>query len=71
MDIADVVIAMALLAPRLAFLAIVIKGGLARSVFFRRSRIGRHGQQFWMIKFRMCSVVAACDSRRAGRRSSS
>lgn len=51
----DIVLALFLLVPLgllLPFIALAIKLASKGPVFFQQKRVGRHGQEFWLIKFR-------------------
>jgi exopolysaccharide biosynthesis polyprenyl glycosylphosphotransferase len=52
MDIAGSAVTLIALAPLLLMLTIAVKIDSHGPVLFRQSRIGRRGQQFWMLKFR-------------------
>jgi exopolysaccharide biosynthesis polyprenyl glycosylphosphotransferase len=52
MDVSVAVLGFALLAPVLGAIALLIKLTSPGSVLFHQTRIGRHGQEFQMIKFR-------------------
>ena len=41
-----------LLMPMFLAIAVLVKGHVTRSVLFRQERVGRHGETFWMLKFR-------------------
>jgi exopolysaccharide biosynthesis polyprenyl glycosylphosphotransferase len=51
-DVSVSVVALLLLSPMLLVLAMLVKFSGPGPVFFRQERIGRHGQPFWIIKFR-------------------
>jgi len=54
-DIVVGVASLMILAPVLAAIAITVKLGDTGPVFFRQTRVGRHGKEFTMLKFRtMC-----------------
>jgi exopolysaccharide biosynthesis polyprenyl glycosylphosphotransferase len=59
MDIAGSGIGLVVLAPLLVILAVAVKLDSRGPVLFRQSRIGRRGQDFWMLKFR--SMVDGAD----------
>jgi exopolysaccharide biosynthesis polyprenyl glycosylphosphotransferase len=52
MDVTLAAAALALLSPALAVIALVIKLGSRGPVFFKQRRIGRHGDEFDLYKFR-------------------
>jgi len=52
LDIALAFIALALLLPVIALLALLVRIRLGSPVLFRQTRPGRHGQPFEMVKFR-------------------
>ncbi|MGA2014949.1 MAG: sugar transferase [Solirubrobacteraceae bacterium] len=58
MDITGAGIGIVVLAPLLAMLAILVKTTSPGPVFFRQRRIGRHGEEFSMLKFRSMVVHA-------------
>jgi lipopolysaccharide/colanic/teichoic acid biosynthesis glycosyltransferase len=60
MDILGAAAGLILLAPLLLMLALAVKLGSPGPVFFRQKRIGRHGDEFEMLKFR--SMVANADA---------
>ena len=51
-DVSVSVVALLLLSPMLLVLAMLVKFSGPGPIFFRQERIGRHGQPFWIIKFR-------------------
>jgi exopolysaccharide biosynthesis polyprenyl glycosylphosphotransferase len=57
-DLAGSVLALTLLAPLMALIAIAIKLGSSGPVLFRQPRAGRHGEEFEMLKFRSMVVGA-------------
>jgi len=59
MDIAGSGIGLLALAPLLGILAVAVKLDSRGPVLFRQSRIGRRGEQFWMLKFR--SMIDGAD----------
>jgi exopolysaccharide biosynthesis polyprenyl glycosylphosphotransferase len=60
MDIIGALGGLVLLAPLLIMLALAVKLGSRGAVFFRQRRIGRHGDEFEMLKFR--SMVPNADA---------
>ncbi len=52
MDIVLSLLALALLSPALALIAVVVALGLGRPILFRQVRIGRNGKRFVILKFR-------------------
>ncbi len=60
-------------APAMALIAVAVVVGSGKPVFFRQTRVGRHGQPFRMIKFRTMvtgnsgPAVTAGDDRRITR----
>lgn len=65
-DIVGASVALAVLAPLLALLALAIRLDSQGPAFFRQPRIGRRGERFWMIKFR--SMVQGADGMKDGLR---
>jgi len=63
MDIAGAAVGLAILAPVLLTLALLVKLTSPGPIFFRQPRIGRHGEQFEMVKFR--TMVEGADERKA------
>ena len=63
LDIVGSIIALILLSPVFLLLAVLVKldGG---PVFFRQTRVGRHGREFKMLKYR--SMVVDAEARLAG-----
>jgi exopolysaccharide biosynthesis polyprenyl glycosylphosphotransferase len=55
--------ALAVLTPVLAAIAVAIKVSSPGPVLFRQTRVGRHGREFRMLKFR--TMVAGADQRKA------
>jgi exopolysaccharide biosynthesis polyprenyl glycosylphosphotransferase len=60
MDLVGAGVSLVMLAPLLTMLAIAVKLDSRGPVFFRQRRIGRHGDQFSMLKFR--SMVPHAES---------
>ena len=56
LDVAVSALALALLAPALAVIALLIKRGSPGPVFFRQERVGRDGVVFEFLKFRTMTV---------------
>jgi exopolysaccharide biosynthesis polyprenyl glycosylphosphotransferase len=61
-DLAASTLALVALSPVLAAVAIAIKLESPGPVLFRQRRAGRHGEPFWMLKFR--SMVDGAEARR-------
>lgn len=61
-DIAASTVALVLLSPLLAIIALAVRWDSRGPIFFRQERIGKHGRPFQIIKFR--SMV--CDAERDG-----
>jgi exopolysaccharide biosynthesis polyprenyl glycosylphosphotransferase len=61
-DLAGSSIALIVLAPAMALIALAVKLSSRGPVFFRQCRIGRHGREFEMLKFR--TMVADADTRK-------
>jgi lipopolysaccharide/colanic/teichoic acid biosynthesis glycosyltransferase len=59
MSLAAAAVALIVLAPLMAFIALAVKVDSRGPVFFRQERIGRHGKRFWLIKFRTMRPVTA------------
>jgi len=57
-DLAASITGVILLSPLLAFLAIAVRLSSSGPVFFRQTRVGFHGREFTMIKFRSMVVNA-------------
>ena len=56
LDLAGGALAMVVLSPVIAALALAVKADSAGPVFFRQERVGLHGRSFAVVKFRsMCS----------------
>ncbi|MEU3453720.1 sugar transferase [Micromonospora sp. NPDC006766] len=51
-DVVAAAVLLALLAPVIATVALLVAVGLGRPVLFRQCRIGRHGAPFELVKFR-------------------
>jgi exopolysaccharide biosynthesis polyprenyl glycosylphosphotransferase len=64
MDIVGSALGLVVLAPLLGLIAFAIKLTSSGPVFFRQTRIGKHGQEFQMIKFR--SMYDGADEMKAG-----
>jgi sugar transferase EpsL len=62
-DLLVVLATLPLWLPALALLAVVVRIGIGRPVFFRQPRVGRHGRIFELRKFR--SMTDARDDRGA------
>lgn len=62
-DIIFSAIALVLLAPWLAIIAIIIKITDGGPVIFRQQRVGLHGKPFTIYKFRTMTTGAECDGR--------
>ena len=62
-DVAAASVALVLLAPVLAVIAILVHRDSAGGVFYRQERVGRNGDPFSILKFR--SMSADADARRA------
>src|SRR5437867_9168818 len=58
-DIAVAAIGLLVLAPLLALIACVIWLGDRRSAIYRGARVGRHGRQFQILKFRTMRADAS------------
>lgn len=61
----DVVVsglALAFLSPVLAVLALAVRFTSSGPVLFRQTRIGQHGQEFELLKFRTLKVAASSDT---------
>jgi exopolysaccharide biosynthesis polyprenyl glycosylphosphotransferase len=58
LDIAISATALLVLAPFLALLAGLVQLTSPGPVFFRQKRVGLHGRQFWMVKFRSMQADA-------------
>jgi exopolysaccharide biosynthesis polyprenyl glycosylphosphotransferase len=58
LDIAISATSLLLLAPFLVFLAFLVRATSAGPVFFRQKRVGLHGRQFSMVKFRSMQADA-------------
>lgn len=52
LDIGGAVVALVLLAPVILLAAFAVKRDSPGPVFFRQRRVGRNGEEFWMIKLR-------------------
>ena len=63
MDVVGAGLGLIALAPVLLTLALLVKLTSPGPVFFRQPRIGRHGEQFMMIKFR--TMVEGADEQKA------
>ena len=59
MSLVAAAVALIVLAPLMALIALAVKLDSRGPVFFRQERIGRHGQRFWLIKFRTMRPVTA------------
>ena len=57
-DLAGSGLALALLSPVFALIALLIKLEDGGPILFRQVRVGRHGREFWMLKFRSMRVDA-------------
>ncbi len=62
-DLAGAIAALVVVAPVLAFIAVLIKADSRGPVFFRQERIGRDGEPFRIFKFR--TMVADAEARKA------
>lgn len=62
-DVAATTIGLVLLSPALAAIALAIRLDSKGPIFFRQVRVGRHSQQFFMVKFR--SMVTDADARKS------
>jgi len=58
-DLAGSLAGLILLAPILAIVAVAIRIDSPGPALFRQRRVGRHGEEFWMVKFR--SMVTEAD----------
>ncbi|HEY1360102.1 MAG TPA: sugar transferase [Thermoleophilaceae bacterium] len=63
MDVLGSAFALVLLSPLLVGIAVAVKLSSPGSVLFRQRRIGRGGEEFWMLKFR--TMVAEADEQKA------
>jgi lipopolysaccharide/colanic/teichoic acid biosynthesis glycosyltransferase len=61
-DVVIASLAILVLAPALLIIALLIRLDSPGPVFFRSLRVGRNGEQFWMLKFR--TMVDGADERR-------
>jgi exopolysaccharide biosynthesis polyprenyl glycosylphosphotransferase len=52
LDLCGAAFGLVLLAPLLAWISIAVSFGSSGPVLFRQRRIGRKGEEFWMLKFR-------------------
>jgi exopolysaccharide biosynthesis polyprenyl glycosylphosphotransferase len=52
LDLCAAAFGLVLLAPLLAWISIAVSFGSSGPVLFRQRRIGRKGEEFWMLKFR-------------------
>ena len=64
-DLSVALAALALLAPLLAIIAVLIRVDSRGPSLFRQTRVGRHGRRFEMLKFRTMEHGAADDLHRA------
>src|SRR5258706_2944955 len=51
LDFCVSLLALTLLAPFLALIALALRLGSSAPVFFRQRRVGQYGREFWMYKF--------------------
>jgi exopolysaccharide biosynthesis polyprenyl glycosylphosphotransferase len=58
-SLAVAALALIILSPLMALIAVAVKVDSRGPVFFRQERIGRHGKRFWLIKFRTMRPVTA------------
>jgi len=61
-DVLGAAVGLVALAPLLLLLALCVKLDTPGPVFFRQTRVGRHGQPFRIFKFRTMSVVQSRDA---------
>ena len=66
LDIAIAAFALALLAPLIAIVALLVKLESRGPVFFRQTRVGRHGEPFRIFKFRTMAHAGDDDEASAG-----
>ena len=66
LDIAIAAFALALLAPLIAIVALLVKLESRGPVFFRQTRVGRHGEPFRIFKFRTMAHAVNDDKASAG-----
>ncbi|MHB1296799.1 MAG: sugar transferase [Anaerolineae bacterium] len=58
LDLLGASLALVLLAPLLAILALLVKHNSPGPAFYRSRRVGAHGRLFWMLKLRTMTVDA-------------
>ena len=59
LDLGVSVLALILLAPLLALIAIVLKLSSSAPVFFKQLRVGQYGKKFWIYKFTTMTTSSA------------
>jgi lipopolysaccharide/colanic/teichoic acid biosynthesis glycosyltransferase len=64
-DLVGATLALVVLSPVVAIVALLVRLRLGRPVLFRQTRPGRHGQPFRLVKFRtMTDALTDCGSSR-------